>query len=115
MYGLWLQITEITDCVGTYPRGHNDVLPPLHFPFCVTTHTRSHIQCARVMSRLGRFGVDRMMVLRTHLRRAPPILSRSACIDETLGCQVVLAPGEGREEIGYSAPGGRGGFLCVCV
>ena len=63
------------------------------------------------MPRLGRFGVDRMMILRTHLRRAPPILSRSACIDETLGCQAVLAPGGAMEEIGYSAPGGRG----VCV
>ena len=41
----------------TYPRGHNDVLAPLHLPFCDTTHTRSHTRCKpRVRLRVERHG-----------------------------------------------------------
>ena len=75
-----------------------------------TVHTSSAlVSCRASVGSVA--GVDRNVVLRTHLRRAPPILTRSAYVDETLGCQAALAPEGGREEIGYSAPGGRG----VCV
>ena len=67
------------------------------------------------MPRLGRLGVDRMMILRTHLRRAPPILSRSACIDETLGCQAVYwRQGKGGKRLVIRRQV-VGVVLCVCV